>query len=217
MPPVNFSSDGRTGPTLPAAPPRLLPYRRAVGVGTISPRSWRCANHLSMEGEFSFPAPVGVGSDKPAPIALVRRTDVHSSKHTPSNIKPHGGKAMEDCCQASTEKVRGIFGKDVARPYLANDSEHLEPKSRASSLQTRARSRARDILAREAPADDLHFSAPLAPVEGSDVIPHRESIKVPLRLALKQSVNAEFVDFNSAAGPPPKKLGGKDSPGAAGK
>lgn len=168
-----------------------------------------------MEGEFSFPAPVGVGSDNPAPSPLVRRTDVHSSKHTPSSIKPQGGKATEDCSQASTEKVRGVFGKDVARSYLVNDSLHFEPKSRASSLQTRARSRARDILARETAADHVDLAAPLAPVEGPDVIPHRESIKVPFRLALKQSFSAESVDLDSATGPPPKKLGGKDSPSGA--
>jgi hypothetical protein len=82
-----------------------------------------------MEGEFSFPAPVGVGSNNPTTSSGVRRTDVHSSKHAPSNIKPHGGKATEDCSQASTEKVRGILGKDVTRPYFANDSEHFKPKA----------------------------------------------------------------------------------------
>lgn len=199
-------------------PPLLVPPAFTNGVGRELIRAnCRCADHFSMEGEFSFPAPVGVGSDKPCALALMRRADMPSSKHTPPSIIPHCGKATEDRSQASTRKVRGVFDKDIARPCLANDSAHLKPEARAITRQTSARSRARDILAREAPADDLHFIEPAFAVEGSDVTPDRKSLQMSFCLPLKQALSAKRVDFDSASGPPPKKFRGKDSPSDAGK
>jgi hypothetical protein len=80
-----------------------------------------------MLGLFSFPAPVGVGSNDPHPIASVRRTDVPSSEHTPRCIKPQVGKPAEDAIKSASTQVRRVFGEHIRRPDLANDPEHLEP------------------------------------------------------------------------------------------
>jgi hypothetical protein len=49
---------------------------------------------------------VGVGSDNPDAVTLMRGTDVSRSKHTPLRIIPHRGKVTEDSGKSSTNKQR---------------------------------------------------------------------------------------------------------------
>jgi hypothetical protein len=49
-----------------------------------------------MLGLISLPTVVGVGSDNPHPVSLVRATEVMSSEHTPCRIVPQAGKPFED-------------------------------------------------------------------------------------------------------------------------
>lgn len=82
-----------------------------------------------MLGEPSFPAPVGVGSNDPHPVALVGRTDVPSSKHTPASVKPHAGKSFEHSVEPASPQTRGVFREDKCRLALVNDALHFEPKT----------------------------------------------------------------------------------------
>ena len=61
-------SDGLIFPTLPAAPPWLVPYEQADGVG----------------------------SHNPDPVSTVRCAGMSSSQHSPSRIKPHLGQVSEN-------------------------------------------------------------------------------------------------------------------------
>lgn len=96
---------GRGFPTRPAAPPRLLPYTFAVGVGSnpslsSHAHSLMCPPHFAMLGDNSFPWVVGVGQ-YPHSIAPMRRTDVPSSQHPPSSVIPQAGKSLDDGAEAT--------------------------------------------------------------------------------------------------------------------
>ncbi len=159
-----------------------------------------------MLGEASFPAPVGVGSNDPHAVALVRRTDVPSSKHTPASIKPQVGKPREDDVEASSAKHRRVFGEDKRRPNLANDSEHLEPQAAALACQSSATPGAGDVLAGEASADNVDASRPRRAVEGSDVIPYREGLEHSVALSLSEHALAVLVDLDGADGAPSEQM-----------
>jgi hypothetical protein len=162
-----------------------------------------------MLGEPSFPAHVGVGSDDPHAVASMGRTDVPSSKHAPCSIVPQVGKSSEDGSESASTKHRGVFGKHIRRPNLANNAELLEPKSRTSAFQTCAPPSGGDVLAGEAAGDDVDEAAPWPSVEGADVIPDGERFEVSVALALGEHTLAVSVDFNSTDGSPPEQLGGE--------
>jgi hypothetical protein len=170
-----------------------------------------------MLGEPSLPAPVGVGSNDPHSVPLVRRTDVMSSDHTPRRIKPQVGKPAEDDVQSSSAEPRGVLGKDERRANLANDAEHLEPESRAVSGETSAASRAGDVLAGEASRNNVNCSAPRRAVERADVVPDGEWIEVSVSLALSEHALTVGVDLDGADGAPTEKAARKQSSAGAGK
>ncbi|HEY3500668.1 MAG TPA: hypothetical protein VGK73_38510 [Polyangiaceae bacterium] len=170
-----------------------------------------------MLGELSFPAPVGVGSNDPHPVASVRCADVPSSEHTPRCIKPQVGKPSEDNIQSSSAKHRGVLREDIRRPNLANDAEHFEPEARTLAIKARTPTSAGYILARKAARNDVHQSAPGSPVEGPDVIPDGEGIEVPVALSLGEHALAVGIDLDSADRSPSKQPGGKQASAGAGK
>lgn len=162
--------------------------------------SARCAGHFCMLGLCSFTAPVGVGKspDDPHSVASVRRTDVPSAQHTPSDIIPQAGKPFDDDVHASGAQIRTVLGEDIRRPYLANDSEHFEPESAAAACKSRTLTGTANVLAGEASADDIDNASPRPPVEGSDVIPDRERIQALIQLPLSQYAPAVLVHFDGA-------------------
>lgn len=170
-----------------------------------------------MLGEPSFPAPVGVGSNDPHAVSLVRRTDVMSSEHTPRRIKPQAGKPREDDVQSSSAEPGAVLGKDERRPHFANDTEHLEPESRSVSGETCSASSAGDVLAREAAGNNVNCSAPRHAVERADVIPDWEGLEVSVSLALSEHALAMGVDLDCADGAPAEKAARKQSSAGAGK
>lgn len=237
-----FSRLCLTLPVRPAAPPWLLPYACAVGVGSINarvarcagrfvlrpslplavgvanmPDSARCAGHFCMLGEPSFPAPVGVGSNDPHSVSPMWRTDVPSSEHTPRCIIPQVGKPAEHDVQSASAQVRGVLGEDIRRPSLANDAEHLEPQARTLAFETRTATSAGYILARKTTRYDVHQASPGPSVEGADVIPDRERLEVSVPLALCEHALAVSVELDCADGSPTKQPGGKQSASGPGK
>jgi hypothetical protein len=171
-----------------------------------------------MLGEPSLPAPVGVGSNDPHSVSLVRTPDVVSSKHTPSNIKPQPGKPFEHAVQSSSTKHRGVFGKDERRFALANDAAHFKPQRRAISVQASSSAGAADVLAGEAPADDVNVSAPGTAVEGADVIPDGEGVEHAITLPLCEHSLAVGFDLDGADSAPSEEMvAGKQSAAGPGK
>lgn len=119
----------------------------------------------------------------PHAAALVRRTDVLTSKHTPRRIVPQACKSLEHPIESSAEEIGGVLGPDKARPHLANDSEHLEPKPRSLAFKTTSSPRGADVLAGEAARNKVNCPAPSGPVEGAHVVPDREVVEGPVLLA----------------------------------
>lgn len=190
----------------------------AIGVGSNPAGVARRAGHFCMLGLFSFPAPVGVGSNDPHSVSSMWRADVPSSEHTPSSIKPQAGKSFEDSAKSVSAQIRGIFGEDIRRPNFANNSEHFEPQTRAISVQTGTSAGGRDVLAGETTADGVNDSAPGAAVKGADVIPDGELIKHSVSLALREHSLAVRFNLDSADSVPPEQVGaGKQSAAGPGK
>lgn len=183
----------------------------------MRPASARCAGHFCIEGEPSFPAPVGVGSNDPQAVSLVRRTDVMSSKHAPRNIKPQVGKPCEDAIQSASAQPPAVLGKDERRPNLANNAAHLEPEAAALSGETCSAPRAGDVLARETPGNNVNCAPPGVSVERADVVPDGEWVEATVELALSQHALAVSVDLDGADGAPTEKAARKQSSTGAGK
>jgi hypothetical protein len=170
-----------------------------------------------MLGEPSFPAPVGVGSHDPHAVASMRGADVASSQHIPARIKPERGQVTEYDSKASSSEVWAVFHEDVAGSNLANDASELAPEPAALTRDAGAAARARDVLAREAAADDVDEPAPGTTVEGADVVPDWERVEHSVALALREHALAVGVELDGADGAPSQQPRGKQSAAGAGK
>jgi len=128
-----------------------------------------------------LPCVVGAGH-KPQSLALVRRTDVPSSQHAPPAAIPQAGKSFDDGAKAKGTQPRTVFREDKARPHLANDAEHLEPKSATVAGKSSTATRCTDVLTGESSRHNVNCSAPRPPVEGPHVVPDREAVEHPVSL-----------------------------------
>lgn len=91
---------------------------------------------------------LGVGKD-PHSVAAVRRTDVASSQHAPACVIPQARKSFDDGAEAKGTQARTVFRENKARSHLANDSQHIKPKSRTLSGKSFAATCRTDVLAGE--------------------------------------------------------------------
>jgi hypothetical protein len=66
-------------------------------------------------------------------------------------------------------------------------------------------------LAREAARDDIHESSPRTPVEGRDIIPHREWFEASVVLSCEQDVSGVFVILDGADSSPSAQFSTEDS------
>ena len=129
---------GRTCPE--SAPFCELPYSSAVGVGYSS------RSHVD---------PRRIPRDDEDPLSTMRRSNVGSSQRKPERVIPAFGKITEDSVKPSNNEGCNVLHDDEPRSYLANDAPVLEPETAPSTVKASAFSRERDVLAREAPADDV--------------------------------------------------------------
>jgi len=104
------------------------------------------AGHFLIDGDISFPAPVGVGSN-PHALALMWGAEVGRAQHTPARIIPEAGKVLEDGDKSASTKVLGVFDERPLRLDLADDAGKLSPQSRAGAGESSARARSADVLA----------------------------------------------------------------------
>jgi hypothetical protein len=163
-----------------------------------------------MLGANSFPIVVGVGHN-PDSVPLVRGAHVGSSQHVPARIKPDRGQISKNGSESERSEHWAVFHEREAGSYFANDASEFRPESAAGSGDASAASGARDVLAREAPADDVHVSAPGLAVEGGDVIPDGEGFQQPVPLPRQQHLAAVGIKLDSADGAPPEQDGSQDA------
>ena len=102
-----------------------------------------------------MPWVVGVGQE-PHAVSLVRRADVASSQHTPACAIPQLGKSRDDGAEPTGTQVRAVLREDKARPNLAHNSEHLEPKSRTGPGKPETATCRADVLAGEAAGNNVN-------------------------------------------------------------
>lgn len=124
------SSDGRDLlPNRPAEPPWLLPYIDAVGVG----------------------------SNDPDPISLVRRADVRGSEMMPFDIEPEAGKIGQHWTQATSSQPWHVFGDDNGRFRFIDDAREVRPEP-ALVVESALFSGEAEWLAWEAAANNVNCS-----------------------------------------------------------
>ena len=89
------------------------------------------------------------------------------------------------------------------------------PESAPFPVESVAFSGAGDVLAGEAPADDVHEPSPGTPIKGFDVVPDGKAWQYAIPLPLEKDFPAIFVDLDRAdAGMSEKDSAEDTSPGA---
>jgi hypothetical protein len=85
----------------------------------------------------------------------VRGADGGSGENIPLRIVPERGKVAEDPIGAGAEQSGDVLDEHRARADFADDPRVLAPEPRPSSGKTSALPGNTEVLAREAPADDV--------------------------------------------------------------
>lgn len=132
-------------------------------------------------GAFDVP-PVGSRHD-PDALANVGRAGVVRAEHSPARIEPQRGQISEHDVEPATGEKGGVLHEDVPGSNLANDSGHLHPEPAALSGDASSAPGCANVLAGEAPADEVDVPAPRSPVEGADVVPDGEAGEHAVSLA----------------------------------
>ena len=139
------------------------------------------------------------------------------SQHSPPSVIPHAVKVLEDDAKATGSQERTVFREDKTRPYLANDSRVLFPKSATGSGNPDTFTCRADVLAREPSTDNVNGPSPRPAVEGADIVPYRESLKVSVSLSLKEDVSRVLLDFDGTPGTPSEQSARKKPSPCSGK
>lgn len=137
--------------------------------------------------------------------------DVARSQHIPTRIKPERGQITEDDTEPARSEHWGVLHEDVGGSNLANDASELSPETAALAIDAGALARARDVLAREAAADDVDVPTPGLPIEGADVIPDGEGLEVPVSLPSEQHAPRVGINLDSADGAPAQQEPSQDA------
>jgi hypothetical protein len=197
------SNDGRTGPTRPAAPPWLVPYELALGVGNIVTKSvsvspaWTPVGGIlcrtAVEFLLDFPSPavgVGIPGHDPDAIALMGCANIPGSEHCPFRIEPERGKVSEDKVESSSKEPWDVLSDDVAGSKYANESGELGPEPAFVGLRESLAGEA-DGLAGEPAGEDVDsggvgsdrahvvVAGDVGPVAGEDAAAPRVELALP--------------------------------------
>jgi hypothetical protein len=76
----------------------------------------------------------------PDPLSKVRRSDIGSTKHSPSRIKPHLGQVSENSSKSPRSENWRVFHERERRLYFTNDPGHFQPQSASLSVESVAAS-----------------------------------------------------------------------------
>lgn len=107
---------------------------------------------------WASPITVGVGN-KEDPFPTMRGADCGRGKHFPLRIIPDCGQILQACLNPCGEQPRHVFNDDIPRPDFFNESHVFMPQSAPFSRYALSfpRSRQAHVLAREAPAQHVHW------------------------------------------------------------
>ena len=99
---------------------------------------------------------VGVAQD-PEPVSPVGRTKRPSTHHgRPAGVVVRFQR-REDFVRPASAQVRNVLNQNPNWLDLANEAEHLPPEPTAVPFEAASLAGDRDVLAREAPADEVRF------------------------------------------------------------
>ncbi len=162
--------ESRTGPTRPIAPPRLLPYSVAAGVGHCSTAAasifpWPSAMLgciFRVRCSFSLDRGVGHSDDKDA-RAFMRGTDVTSTHHERPAGVAERFQVTEDGICAATAQSRHVFDEHPPWAEFTEDPGKLAPESAPLPAEPDAFARCGDVLAGEAAGDEIDALKGLSP------------------------------------------------------
>jgi hypothetical protein len=147
----------------------------------------------------------------PDPLSKVRRSDIGSTKHSPSRIKPHLGQVSENSSKSPRSENWRVFHEHESRSYFTNDAGHLNPQAASFSIKPVPVPCAANVLAGESSANDINPSAPRLAVESSHVVPDREDWQQSVALSGKQYPSWVLSKLNSADGAPSKQVPSQDA------
>lgn len=153
-----------------------------------------------------FAVAVGVGSNDPDAISLVRGAGVDRSQHAPSRVIPQRGKITEDSGKSSVNKSWAVFHEDVTRSNFADNARHVSPHAAFGAVDAPPFACDGDVLAREASRNHVNNSSPGMPVEGLNVIPDRERRENAVILSGEQYACGIGVPLDGADGAPAEKV-----------
>jgi hypothetical protein len=147
----------------------------------------------------------------------MRRSNACRRKHIPSRITPDFGQVSENSTKVSASNERwDVLQQRPTRSYFAKYSRRVGPHIALVVLSALLSGKA-ERLARKPCGNDVDSTSPGVSVEGSDVIPDRESIEASIPLSLEQDSPAVFVDLNGADCPPSEQSACEQSSASSGK
>jgi hypothetical protein len=166
--------------------------------------------------DLGFGLVVGVPSQTPPPLSQMGSADVGGTEHAPLRIEPEFGQRPENNIKPPASDCWDVLHEDESRSHLANDPVHLPPETAALSCEARAFSRDRDVLAREAPGEDIDSPSPCGPVELGNVIVDLHLGRQPTFVAsCLQNGAAVRVDLNRANGAVTQQQAAEDAASGA--
>lgn len=115
-------------------------------------------------------------SEDEQPFALMGRADFRRREEACRKAVAHADQSAGDFGEAEAEMMGDIFKEDEGRLDLTDDAGDMRPEM-ARILGAEPSARHAEWLARIARSDDIHRAAPLAAVEGSNVVPDNSLIQ----------------------------------------
>jgi len=149
---------------------------------------------------------VGVGSNKPEPVALMRGANVGSSQHCPPTVIPDRGQITEHSVESSSKDCWAVLHVCESRSNLANDPRHVGPEPAALAVDAPPFAGRADVLAREAARNHVNNSAPRFAVKGANVIPNREGREKAVILSGGKYACGVGLQLDGADGAPSKQF-----------
>lgn len=165
---------------LPLTPFAFTAALRARNVSGCSPSFETKASGVGQE-EQSFP--------------LMGSSNVGRLEHTPLDIRPQGGKPLEDFLEAKAEVSKDVLAEQVSGSALAVDPQDFGPEVPGVSFSESLPGRA-ERLARVSANDEIHAATPRSSVEGSQVTPDRSLSQPPFLHRCDQTRGRECFPFD---------------------
>jgi hypothetical protein len=172
----------------------------------VRERFWPWCRPTCLESD-----PIRVGSNNPGSLAAMPSSHLVRPHNSPLRIETQLGKVSKDGPESPNREICDVLHEDVAWSHFANDAGHFLPEPAFLASNPSSVSDARDVIAGEAPRDDMDASGPWVPVEGPHIVPDGEVVKHSIPLAGKEDLAGVGINLNSADGAPSKEFASQDA------